>query len=209
MNTLAQAEMTTTDTLAAYRGNAGLLAMQYCYTLPADYDMSIIRRRIAAKGHLMNGFPDLLFKAFSYSARDYNHCYSQTNRYAPFYVWRSPSGMNRFLQNPGFAALVQSFGWPVIKTWSVLSAQFRDTFSIASWATRELVDIPAYTQLEQLQREEAGQISEDIASKRILGALSAFEPTAWTLVRYKLWSTCPTQLVNTKTQIYQVGQLAT
>ena len=31
-----------------------MIAMQYTIALPADYDMAIIRRRIAAKGHLLD-----------------------------------------------------------------------------------------------------------------------------------------------------------
>lgn len=189
--------------------DAGLLAMQYSFTLPADYDMSIIRQRIASKGRLMDAFSGLRMKAFAYAACDYNQRYSPTNQYAPFYLWQNPGGMQRFLASPGFAALVQSFGWPVIKTWSVLSAQFRDSFPIASWASRELVAIPPYSQLGQLQQQEAEHIGADLASKRILGAISAFEPATWTLVRYKLWCTSPYPFVDTAVQVYQVGYLAT
>ncbi|MCW2914583.1 MAG: hypothetical protein JWN52_2651 [Actinomycetia bacterium] len=34
-------------------------AMQYEITLPADYDMKIIRHRVATKGHLLDAFPGL------------------------------------------------------------------------------------------------------------------------------------------------------
>jgi len=46
-----------------------MIAMQYRFPLPADYDMAIIDRRIADKGHLTDGFPGLLFKATSARAR--------------------------------------------------------------------------------------------------------------------------------------------
>jgi hypothetical protein len=36
-----------------------MLAMQYSFTLPADFDMDIISARVAAKGPLVNGFPGL------------------------------------------------------------------------------------------------------------------------------------------------------
>lgn len=38
--------------------------MRYDITLPADYDMNIIRNRVRDNGHLMDGFNGLLFKAF-------------------------------------------------------------------------------------------------------------------------------------------------
>ena len=46
-----------------------MLAMQYNFTLPADFDMDIIRKRVAAKGPLVDGFPGLGFKAFLYARR--------------------------------------------------------------------------------------------------------------------------------------------
>jgi len=45
-----------------------MLAMQYCFSLPADYDMAIVRRRISDNGHRMNGFPKLVFKAFLHAS---------------------------------------------------------------------------------------------------------------------------------------------
>ena len=41
-----------------------MIAMQYGFTLPADYDMTIIDRRMRDKGPLLDGFPDLRFKAY-------------------------------------------------------------------------------------------------------------------------------------------------
>lgn len=96
-----------------------MLAMQYSFTLPSDYDMSVIRERIASKGHLMDDFPLLVFKAFLYARRDQGRRHACENLYAPFYLWESAEGMNRFLGSNGFAALTGSFGWPSIKTWSV------------------------------------------------------------------------------------------
>ena len=37
-----------------------MLAMQYSFTLPADYDMTIIERRIAENGHRLDGYPGLV-----------------------------------------------------------------------------------------------------------------------------------------------------
>ena len=41
-----------------------MITMQYRIALPADYDMGIIRQRIAARGHLTDDFPQLSFKAY-------------------------------------------------------------------------------------------------------------------------------------------------
>lgn len=209
MKLLTTTQQHAVDSTATYQANTGLLAMQYSYTLPADYDMSNIRRRIATKGHLMDGFPDLVFKAFAYSANDYSYRYSGANYYAPFYLWQNASGITRFLESAGFTDLMQTFGRPVVRTWSVLYAQFRDSYPITSWATREYHDIPKDISLSELHKQESTQIKQEIDSKRILGAFSAYEVQTWKLIRYKLLTTCPAQPDSTKLQIYQVGHLAT
>ncbi|CAK6500361.1 hypothetical protein PANPA_00247 (plasmid) [Pantoea sp. Nvir] len=38
-----------------------MILMHYRFTLPADYDMAIIERRIAENGARLDGFPDLIF----------------------------------------------------------------------------------------------------------------------------------------------------
>lgn len=77
-------------------------AMQYEITLPADYDMGIIRTRVATKGHLLDAFPGLGLKAYLIRERAGG---SPVNQYAPFYLWRAPEGMNAFLWGAGFQGL--------------------------------------------------------------------------------------------------------
>jgi hypothetical protein len=92
-----------------------MIAMQYVFTLPADYNMGRIVDRVAAKGPSFDDFPGLVFKAFliSEAGRDG----ASVNRYAPFYVWQSSEALSGFLGSPGFAALVASFGRPQVRTW--------------------------------------------------------------------------------------------
>lgn len=97
-----------------------MIIMQYCFTLPADYDMSIIEQRIQGNGNKLDGFPGLLFKAFLVSRRDDISLHTEENRYAPLYVWKNTDAMTRFLQSPGFVRLTQDFGWPQINTWLAL-----------------------------------------------------------------------------------------
>jgi hypothetical protein len=56
-------------------------AMQYEITLPAEYDMKIIRHRVATKGHLLDAFPGLGLKAFVIRERGIGG--SPVNQYAP------------------------------------------------------------------------------------------------------------------------------
>lgn len=96
----------------------GMYTMQYEITLPADYDMTVIRERVAAKGSSTDGFPGLGFKA--YLVRERGADGSPVNQYAPFYLWRSTSGMAEFLSGKGFAGLSADFGRPVVRQWLAL-----------------------------------------------------------------------------------------
>ena len=84
-----------------------MIAMQYAITLPADYDMAVIRHRIADKGHLLDDFPGLAFKAWLHASRDDRELPSRDNLYAPFYLWHDSEGMDAFLDGAGFAALTR------------------------------------------------------------------------------------------------------
>jgi Domain of unknown function (DUF4865) len=98
-----------------------MIAMQYSFTLPADYDMGIIDRRIAEKGHLLDNYPHLRFKAYL-SARRTDATRSRDNLYAPFYLWDDVEGLNNFLGGDGFAGVSGAFGRPQVKSWFVWQA---------------------------------------------------------------------------------------
>lgn len=100
-----------------------MLAMQYSFTLPADYDMGLIEQRIRDNGHRLNGFEGLEMKFYLYARRDDPVCASDLNLYAPLYLWRSVEGINRFLTSEGFAALCEHFGRPAVDIWLVEQVQ--------------------------------------------------------------------------------------
>ncbi len=70
--------------------------MRYEITLPADYDMGVIHRRVATRGSGTDRFPGLGIKA--YLVRERGRHGSPVNQYAPFYLWAELSGMNAFLR---------------------------------------------------------------------------------------------------------------
>ena len=74
-----------------------MIVMQYRFTLPGDYDMSIIETRIKENGAKLNGFAGLFFKAYLVSRRD--EANTDENRYAPIYVWKNAEAMAQFF-NP-------------------------------------------------------------------------------------------------------------
>lgn len=186
-----------------------MLAMQYSFTLPSDYDMAIIRRRIAANGHKMDGFPNLVFKAFLHASRNPQHPGAHENLYAPFYLWENNEGMTRFLASPGFAALTASFGWPAVKTWFVWQSRLSPMLAQATIATRKIVQIAPFSDLAELQEVESRRVNEDVDEYGALASLIGFEPGTWGLVRFSLWRTCENNPDHVGTQVYEVGHLAT
>ena len=75
-----------------------MIAMQYSFALPSDYDMDIIAHRIADKGHFTDALPGLIFKAYLSADKNTKPANSQDNLYAPFYLWEdSDAIVDRFL----------------------------------------------------------------------------------------------------------------
>ncbi len=185
-----------------------MFAMQYSFTLPADYDMAVIRNRIAAKGHLTDGYPLLVFKAFLHAGRDEKRHHARENLYAPFYLWESPLGMNSFLESSGFAALVAAFGWPSVKTWSVWESRLQETLGTAICATREIVPVPPYTALADLRKTESENVLNAVERQGALGAVAGFEPDTWTMVRFRLWPEYKKEFDRAGVQAYEIGHLS-
>jgi hypothetical protein len=140
-----------------------MIIMHYRFTLPADYDMDIIEQRIRLNGARLDGFPGLVAKAYLWACRDDSG--QNENRYAPLYFWREASGMQRFLQSPGFAALVADFGWPIIESWLALEGNTHITnLAEARFMTLNRWTIPAHS---------------DLAALPVTAGFSAWDVTRW------------------------------
>lgn len=184
-----------------------MIAMHYGFTFPADYDMSIIDRRITEKGHMMDGFAGLVFKSYLTGRTTSSQAGIAENTYAPFYLWQNAEAMNTFLCGSGFAGLTQAFGWPSVKTWSVWHARNSATISKARFATCASVPIAPYTNLHALRMEETKRADAIVEREHALAALVGFDPTNWTLVRFQLWESTPTRLF-AEDRLYEVGHVS-
>ena len=184
-----------------------MIAMQYGFTLPADYDMAIIRRRIAEKGHLLDDFPGLVFKAWLHAARDDRDMPGSDNLYAPFYLWHDNAGMNAFLGGSGFATLSRDFGRPTVRTWMPWHAELAGDLRGATCATRELAAIPAHVDPGSALEAEAAAARQDRAAGA-LAAISAYDPSGWSLLRFRLWPTLRADLAREGRQLYRVGHVS-
>lgn len=175
-----------------------MLAMQYRFTLPADYDMEIIRKRIADFGHLMDNHPQLLIKAYLYALKSERET---ENLYAPFYLWNSSQGMSDFLTGKGFLGVSQAFGWPQVRHWLPWRVDIEQSaLGTARFATLAYQAIAPHSDLAQLQ-------SQRLADPRALASIVAFDPASWQRVNFHLWREQPDSL-DAQTQCYQVGHIS-
>jgi len=184
-----------------------MIAMQYSFPLPADYDMAIVDRRIAEKGYLLDNFPGLKFKAYLTARRSGDETRSQENLYAPFYIWNQTEGLSNFVCGEGFAGVTQSFGWPQMKTWIVWRAQLAEKIAQAAFATREILTTAPHAALGELRQRESAEAFDDVERGGALASVAAFEPTTWTRVRFRLWGERPAA-TGAGVQIYKVGHLS-
>ncbi len=181
-----------------------MIAMQYSFTLPADYDMGIIDRRIRDRGPGTDGLPHLAFKAYL-SARK-GEFGSVENLYAPFYLWNEPEGASNFITGLGFEALTQSFGRPSIQQWMVWHAATAPDLGKAQFASSEVLPIEPHADLAGLRVQETERAAQTSRGRDVLAAISAFEATTWSLVRFTLYRDAP--LISGDGQIYRVGHMS-
>jgi hypothetical protein len=180
-------------------------AMQYELTLPADYDMNIIRNRVASKGHGTDGFAGLGLKAYLIRERGVEG--ALINQYAPFYLWESLAGMNSFLWGDGFRALCASFGRPAVKHWIGLGFE-RGTSqgSIPRAASRQVDAIPAEADPAQIIERALSELLTRAHTSGVHSTALAIDPQHWELVRFTLWEHAAPESSETR---YQVLHLST
>jgi hypothetical protein len=172
-----------------------MIAMQYSFTLPADYDMTIVERRVQEKGSALDDHKPLAFKAYLIACKGDTVTQSHENLYAPFYLWHDNEGMGDFLCGKGFLGLVNSFGWPAVRTWPlVVAAELGSDIAQAAFATREIHPMVSFTPLDTLRADESQLVGAAVQGSAALTAVTAFEPTTWNLVRFRLWRDMPSSL---------------
>jgi heme-degrading monooxygenase HmoA len=175
-----------------------MIAMQYSFVLPADYDMAIIRERIATKGPLLDNLPGLAFKA-------YLHAEQPEHSYAPFYLWHDEEAMHDFFNGPAFAGVARAFGWPSVQTWTPWHASIGSDVRQARHATRSILAIAPYSALSAL-REQQEEEARGVLARGALAVVIGFEPVNWSLVRFCLWREAPP--LQTGERLYQAGHVS-
>jgi hypothetical protein len=179
-----------------------MIGMQYSFTLPADYDMSIIDRRIRDNGHKLDGYPDLRFKAYLVGRTSLMD--SSENLYAPFYLWERTEGMDSFLSGAGFEGVTSAFGWPSVTSWIVWHEHVSSDIVAAEYAVRHVTRVAPYSHLAA-QRTEAIERSAGMEEIGALASVTGFDSHDWSIVQFSLWKAPPDRMPGQK---YSVGHVS-
>lgn len=166
-----------------------MIAKQYAIGLPADYDMGVIRRRVADKGPAYDTLPGLHFKAFL--IRERSRCRAIGNEYAPFYVWEGTDALWSFVAGSGFRGIIDSFGWTPIRIWLTLDVATRSGIRLEEVraATREERAVEPGTDLASLRETEIANNAVALATNAAASVrVVALNTDSWRLLRFALSS---------------------
>ncbi|MCD7440963.1 DUF4865 family protein [Streptomyces lincolnensis] len=162
-------------------------AMQYELTLPADYDMGVIRSRVARVGHLLDDWEGLGFKTYLMRERGVDG--SPVNQYAPFYLWNTVEGMNSFLWGGAFQGLSEDFGRPSVRQWTGVAYEEGGAVGApARVAVRRRRPVPEGVELAGFMAEAVGEAERLAGEEGAVCAAAAVDTARWELVHFSLWA---------------------
>jgi hypothetical protein len=166
-------------------------AMQYEVTFPADYDMTVVRDRVARVGHRLDTWDGLGIKAYLMRERGVDG--SPVNQYAPFYLWNTAEGMNSFLWGGAFQGLVNDFGRPVVRHWTGLAYEEGGAAgSPARVAVRGRRAVAEGVELSEAMEEAVREAGRLAALDGAVCVGAAVDPRHWEVVHFSLWDhDCP------------------
>ena len=163
----------------------GMQLMQYEISLPADYDMDIIRRRVAKAAPLLDGFEGLALKAYVI----------RNGQYAPFYLWHDVDAMNRFLWfGGGFSRILDSFGRPAVQHWLGLATERGPAQAAPPTHASKQVEAlsPDADPIAAVERAIA-QAADRAKTADVHTVAAGIDPRNWQLVQFTLWTAPPAE----------------
>lgn len=164
-----------------------MIIKQYTVTLPADYDMGVIRRRVATKGPGFDHFPGLGVKVFM--IREKGRFGAESNQYAPIYLWPAVEPMWGFIAGDGFKGIIDSFGWTSIRCWLGLAFARRDglDWTAIQSVSREEELIAPGTNLSAMRTLETEQTRDTVRRPELAARAVGVDTKDWALVRFDYW----------------------
>ncbi|MCC3772313.1 DUF4865 family protein [Streptomyces sp. UNOC14_S4] len=164
-----------------------MYAMQYEITLPADYDMEVIRKRVRDFGHTLDDRQGLRLKAYVIRERGVDS--SPVNQYAPFYLWDDTAAMSHFLVGGGgFRNIVRDFGRTPVRHWTVAARETGPSWDTTPRAaSRHVTSLPADEDPETAVRSALDDLRRTARRADVHTTALAVDPLRWQLLRFTLW----------------------
>jgi Domain of unknown function (DUF4865) len=160
-----------------------MIIAHYAHRLPADYDLSVIRNRAKARGHLFDAIPELCFKGFL--LRERGRFGAIQNEYSSIYLWRKDEGFRDFLVDGRTKSVTDSFGRPQIETRFVLDA-LKGSGEAARFLYKEERTIAHDTDLTSAFAEEIARNREASQQAGVVAAAVGVDAQRWTFTRVLL-----------------------
>ena len=180
-----------------------MLAMNYQLSLPSDYDVGALRRRIPDIGKRFDDTPGLGIKAFL--LREQGVDGSPVSQYAPFYLWTDPAAAATFLfHGGGFEGVIRKYGRPVVQTW--LGGAYRHGPAYAepvTHAVRRLTRVPS-----DLDPADTAAVagSAPLDEPGLHSTAWAIDPRTWELMTLTLYAARPAAFDG---ELYEVPYVST
>ncbi|WP_026884537.1 DUF4865 family protein [Clostridium akagii] len=180
-----------------------MIGMQYKITLPRDYDMNIIRKRVQDNGYKTDGFLDLQFKAYLITEKNKNKNKNICNSYSPLYIWNNNVGMNKFLFDGYYDNIIDSFGWQQINIGIPLYTKMKPNFSGSTHILEITGSIPESASLTTFKKQQVDLET----SYEILGETCIYTPDKWGFSKIYFFKETPEELHDLGT-IYEILHLS-
>ena len=160
-----------------------MITAHYAHRLPADYDLSIIRNRAKARGHLFDAIPELYFKGFL--LRERGRFGAIQNEYSSLYLRRKDEGFRDFLVDGRTKSVTDSFGRPQIETRFVLDA-LKGSSDVARFLYKEERTIAHDTDLTSAFAEEIAHNRAASQQTGVVAAIVGVDAQNWKFTRVLL-----------------------
>ncbi|WP_306298339.1 DUF4865 family protein [Candidatus Enterococcus mansonii] len=167
--------------------------MQYKITLPNDYDMNIIKKRVYENGSKTDGFSGLLFKAYLIVNE------STKKEYSPLYMWNDHQGMNTFIFDGFYDNILGSFGWQHINIAVPVHVILSDRISESNY----VLEIENTIQ----EKTKMSKPTFSLTDEGSLGKVLVYNPDKWKSVEFYFFTHRPDEFENIGT-IYELLHLS-
>ncbi|HEX4225141.1 MAG TPA: DUF4865 family protein [Pseudonocardiaceae bacterium] len=174
-----------------------MYAVYYDRVFPADYDMGIIRKRVANVGHLLDDRAGMFLKAYLIRERGIDG--APVNQVSSCYLWEDSDAMAEFFfADGGFFGVIRDFGRPTVEHWmgvATVAGPARGAEPRA--ASRRITVLPESLDQDGLGlarriEVEKARLAELADNPDLHTAAIAVDPRDWRLLRLTLWAQeCP------------------